>query len=142
MMSQRLTTIHHATTAQPTQPTEQHNNNRTTTARHTNQAHYSFQHRCRPTSFQVVRGLHRNTQTSVSCIMRTFAKQVHEPRSPTRVQIRAVRTERANKTRDPCHRHSEERERTRERKRHMRRESQRDEMRRRQRRVRDEERYT
>ena len=35
------------------------------------QAHFSFQHRHSPTSFQVIRGLHRNTWTLVSCMMRT-----------------------------------------------------------------------
>ena len=35
------------------------------------EAHHSFQHRHRPTPFQVARGLHRNALTNVYCMMRT-----------------------------------------------------------------------
>ena len=51
--------------------TYQHAHKHTAQTHHTHQAHFSFQHRYRPTSFQVARGLHRNPETIVSCMMRT-----------------------------------------------------------------------
>ena len=73
-----------------------------------NTAHCPFQHRCRPTSFEVARGLHRNTKTNVSCMMRTCSPyrdwaKVHA-RWPSG-QVGAVCTERPNWTSTYSHRH-------------------------------------
>ena len=80
------------------------NTHRNTQHRHTTQpSTFSFQHRYRPTSFQVARGLHRNPLTTVSCMMRTCPPGREWAKAhalwPSR-QVRTVCTERASWTSD------------------------------------------
>ena len=73
-----LSNRHHHTTAnastptlsQPTTQRRQHIPTHTGTYEHI-LTHHHFQHRCRPTSFQVARGLHSYARTVVSCMMWT-----------------------------------------------------------------------
>ena len=70
------------------------------------QAHFSFQHRYRPTSFHVARGLHRKNLINVSCMMGTCSpdKEWTTVRAPwASSQVRAVCTERANCRSAHCH---------------------------------------
>ena len=98
------------TLTQPTTQRRQHMLTRPNTTKHhqhTTKHNTHFQHRYMPTSFQVARGLHRNTWTVISCMRRTC--------SPNREwaaaalwhsgQVRAMCTERANWTSDHCHCH-------------------------------------
>ena len=79
----------------------QHTTSHINTYQHAHQAHSSFQDRYRPTSFQVARGLHRNTWTIVSCMMWTCQTNkewaMHGPRT---LALRQDSTERANWTSD------------------------------------------
>ena len=60
-----MATLHHSATRTNTHSTD--------TSHHTtpHQAHSSFQHRRSPASFEVARGWHRNSWTTVFCMMRT-----------------------------------------------------------------------
>ena len=93
------TTTTHYVTCQDI-PRHQYKPTRTTThstdAPH-HQAHFSFQHRYRPTSFHVARCLHRNKSINVSCMVRTCSpdKEWATVRAPwPSRQVRAVCTER------------------------------------------------
>ena len=86
----------------------------------TNHKHITyFQHRYRPTSFQVARGLHSKTRTVVSCMKRTCSHdrewaKAHALRYSGKLEP-CVHRERADWTSDHCHCCWERRERREER---------------------------
>ena len=76
------------------------------TVHHRAPSTFFFQHRYRPTSFQVVRGLHRKHLDT--CFLHDVNKSDHQgmghgPRTLALRQDRAVCAERANWTCDHCH---------------------------------------
>ena len=85
-----------------------------------------FQHRYRPTSFHVARGLHRKHQDSCflhDANMSDRQGMGHGPRTLTLRQVRAVFTERADWKSDHCQRAVKRETREEERGRHERRET-------------------